>query len=194
MARRRRAKLRPSGRNIVVNPNRPTFQNMVMSTMRLPGIPVTLTTTVTTGVIASELAFNPNSGVFGVDAFSRFTTVFREYRVGRVSVELIPLALNVGVSAFMISDVSIGTPTNLEAFTQEFKLVKNNEQKPNNLRLRWRNEDYSDASYVLTGTNKAVAYLESYTDNANYGSPTAVTALWLVRPVYEVQFRGLSSS
>lgn len=185
---------RRATQNKTPNINQPSFAGMNIVSLRLPGIPVKLTSIVTTGLIANEQSMNPNSGTVGIETFSRYTAVFREYRIDSIRMEIIPLGIYTGATYFFFSERQLTTPTFYEAFTQEATLLKNNEQLAKNKFLTWKNSDYSDSTWTTTGVNLAPCFFETYTDNANLGSPVAATELYLLRPTYYLRFRGLSST
>jgi hypothetical protein len=177
----------PSQRSLPVS-------GQVMVRMSLRGLPLKLTSTVTTGVIADSTALNAASSTLGIPSFNtRFSPMFLEYRINSIKLELIPLGIYTGVTYFFINEKSIGTPTYLDAFTVEASAVKNNEQSTRNFTLHWKNQDFSDAQWVVTSANNFSSYLNTYTDNANLGSPVTATELWIIRPTFDISFRGLAN-
>lgn len=150
-----------------------------------------LSTTVTTGVLASEIGLSTATLVQG---YTRFSNLFEEHRIMSVTIEIIPLGLNNGVVSCFFAEESIGTPTIFEGVEKIAKLVKLNEQSPLNLKMSWQNRDFSDATWIKTTTANVPAYFYCYTDNANYGAPVTATQVLIIRPVFTIQYRGLKST
>jgi hypothetical protein len=163
-------------------------------TLPIYGTQVLLTTTVTTGLIASEQQISPPSTVSGWS--SRFSTTFQEYRVISVTLEFIAVAINPGVTSFFIYEGSsgLGTPTVTEASEIPGRWINNNNQGASRHMLKWRAKDFTDASWrgISTGYNPFHWY--AYTDATNFGSPTTAQNLWIVRPRMVIQFRGMAST
>lgn len=162
--------------------------------MRLPATPVMLSTTATTGVIAYEGQISPPSQVSGWS--TRFGSTFDEYRVIAADIELHAVGIYAGQTAFFISELALGTPTNLEASERQVKLLNNNNQvwrRSTNV-IHWRATDTNDIQFqtITAGFNGMHYYV--YTDNANFGAPTSVTQLWIVRPYLTIEFRGIRST
>lgn len=186
--RRRGARQRA---NVTTITTRPSFKGMPVLQLMLPATQVIYSTTVTTGVIASSYPINPVSQVVGWS--TRFVNTFDEWRVASAVVEIIPMGLNVGVTSFFWSEEGVSV-TVTEAQERTAKYVKNNEQKPENIRMRWTNEDYTDDTFRGVATSFTAANLNVYTDGTNFGSPVTVTQLYMLRAVMCVQFRGLAST
>lgn len=173
----------------------------VLKNVVLRGNVTVLTTAAVTGVIAQILDNNVVSQVGGWA--TRFGSTFDEYRVESVTWELISIALNVGMTQFFVSETNLGTPTLTEAQQREALTLKNNIQ-PTVLypasgtrsfmpTIKWMNRDFEDQSWLPIGTATTTGYLSIYTDNANYASPTS-SALWIIKPSFNVSFRGLRST
>lgn len=172
--------------------SRPTSSNYPIKTFRLPAAPILLTSVVTTGIINSATIINPVSLITGWS--SRFQSTFDEWRLLSCSIEIIPLGIYTGVTAFFYSEESLGTPTLNEATERSAKFIKNNEQEGKNRVMTWRTDDYTDATFRATSTGFGAITFNVYTDNANLGSPTSATQLFIIRPLLTVQFRGLAST
>lgn len=169
----------------------PAYQGNKLVTLALPGAPSMLTNTVTTGLLAFSYSVNPVGGVAGWS--TRFGSTFDEWRLASVVFEIIPVGLNVGVTSFFWSENSISV-TLTEADERSATWIKNNEQRPKNLRMRWRNQDYTDASFRNVSTGFNDVYFYAYTDATNMGAPVTATNLFVLRPVFYVQFRGIAST
>lgn len=125
-------------------------------------------------------------------AFSKYNTVFLEHRTLKIEVHLMPVDINAGLTIAFITDRDAGVPTILDSEEIGNATISNNGQRPTV--LTWVPKSPDDSDFVLYGTTSTKAYLNLYTDNANLGSPIAATALWVVRPRFLIQFRGLSST
>jgi len=169
----------------------PSYLGNKLITLKLPGAQQILTNTVTTGLLATSYSINPPGAITGWSA--RFASTFDEWRLERMSFEIIPVGLNVGVTAFFFSENSISV-TLTEANERPASWIKNNEQKPKNLIMKWVNQDYTDASFRNVTTNFNLAYFYAYTDASNLGSPIVATNLFIIRPIYTIQFRGIAST
>lgn len=169
----------------------PAYKGNKLVTLELPGAPSLLTNTVTTGLLAFSYSVNPVGGVAGWS--TRFGSTFDEWRLESCVFEIIPVGLNVGVTSFFWSENSISV-TITEAEERAATWIKNNEQRPVNMRLRWRNQDYTDASFRNVSTGFNDVYFYAYTDAANMGAPVVATNLFILRPVFRVQFRGIAST
>lgn len=169
--------------------SQPSTPQQVLTQFWVEGTPFKLSTTVTTGVIASDVALSPNTAT---TAFSKYNTVFLEYRAVRIEVSLLPVDTNPGSSIAFITERDAGTPTYLDSFEIGSKNLINGSQKES--KLVWTPRGPDDSEWILGGSTSTKCYFNLYTDNANMGSPAVVTALWIVRPRFLVQFRGLSST
>jgi len=168
------------------------YPGAVLFSASLPGGTFIQTNAVTTGVLATGTAINANTSITGWS--TRFGSTFDEYRVVSCTFEIIPLGLNIGVTSCFFSELSLGTPTLTEATERTATFIKNDVQPPKNLSMKWKNRDFSDATWRSISTSFVDATFYMYTDAANFGSPVTATALFLLRPVYVVQFRGLQST
>lgn len=149
-----------------------------------------LSTTVTTGLIANEYGIS----IGNVGAFSRFSNLFDEYRIVSCRIELIPMGIYTGDTAFFFAERTLGTPTPTEANQRHCRRLKNNIQASRNPTMRWSNKDFTDASWSSTGTTVTPVYFYTYTDGANFGAPITVNQLWNNTMTLVMQFRGLKSS
>lgn len=163
-------------------------------TVKLPITPIPLTNAVTTGVLAYEGQISPPTVVGSWN--SRFRDAYAEYRVIAAVIELRPVGIYTGESAFFLHEGgALGTPTTSEAAQRMVNLVNHNTQviQEKNI-LRWRACDYEDLSFLPTSTGFNSIHYYVYTDAANYGAPVAATMLWIARGTVTVQFRGIGST
>lgn len=164
-----------------------------VKTIKIPFNSVPLSSVITTGLIAYEGQISPVT-VVGNWA-TRFGTTFDEYRVICARIELHPVGIYTGETAFFLAETSLGTPTLFEVNQRMIKLINNNVQVNSGTALKWRAVDLSsDLQWrdITTGYNGCRYYV--YTDTANFGAPAVATLLWIVRGVLTIQFRGERSA
>ncbi len=175
----------------------PAYSGQYKARMTLPGIPFLLSTTVTTGVIASvtNLQVYENGG-FGVQGFTtRFGSTFDEYRILGANVKVRPVSASTGVSVMSFDEKSSSAPTANSAMERVgLRLPNTNANNKSCVVMRWRARDLLDLQYTAIGTLVTPCYFKVYTDLATWGAPAAVTPLWLVEPEFLVEFRGLKST
>lgn len=148
--------------------------------------PKLLTTTVTTGVVADSVAFDPTSEITGWA--TRFQSLWKEYRVVCVDVEVsLFSSSNSGLILMWVGTTS-GVPSSTNAL-DAFALKFNASAVDVRHRLKWVPSDPADLDYNLTSVSSTPAYFKLYTDSGNFGSPIAVTVLGLISFAYHVQFR-----
>jgi len=188
-----KVRVRKGAQGIVTFTSIPPYPSAGKAQLLLQGSPVLLTTTVTTGIIAYEGQISPPTIVNNFAG--RFGATFDEYRVLRAHIEMHAVGIYTGQTAFFLSEVALGTPIFNEAQERTSKLLNNNNQvfKQSTNVLKWVARDTSDLAWQSIGTNYNGVHYYVYTDNANYGAPTTVTQLWIVRPRVLVEFRGLKS-
>lgn len=160
--------------------------------VQLPGVWGPLSTTVTTGVIASSLSVSSDR----IAGFStRFGSTFDEYRILGVRMAIIPLAVSVGMTNFWFDEKSSATPTNTESLERVGKRIPNNSADPKSCAtLVWRAKDLLDLQYTAIGTVAAPVYFKTYTDTTNFGAPIVSQPMWLLNFQIDFEFRGLKST
>jgi len=173
--------------------NAKTYPGQRHVTLKLPGAPVLLTTTVTSGVISNRLILDPTSQVTGWA--TRFGSTFDEYVVKAVRVRIRPINTASGVTRFWFDDDSTAPSAN--SASERIGQTLSNSQ--NNARsivvMRYRTEDFVDLKYTNVANSPGSDYaFNVYTDAASWGSPVTVTPLWLIEPEFTVEFRGLAST
>jgi hypothetical protein len=158
----------------------------------LEGTPLKLSTTVTTGVIASYIYV----GKGNITGFaSRFGSTFDEYRILGADVKITPLSASVGVTKFWWDEKADASPTANEAQERvSTPLANTNASAASSKIMRWRARDLLDLEYTPIGTDVKPAFFKVYTDTSTWGAPTTVTDLWLIEPRFIVEFRGLKST
>ncbi len=173
--------------------NSPSYAGQQRAILQLPGVPELYSTTVTTGVIASRLPVN----IGNITGFSsRFGTTFEEYRILAATFKITCVSASTGVSKFWFEEKDVlSTPTSNESQEKTHIVLPNtNASSKSSKTMRWRARDLLDLEYTDINTTVSPVSLSIYTDNTFYGSPSTVTALWLVEFVATVEFRGLSST
>lgn len=160
--------------------------------MKVPGTSYILSTTVTSGLIANV---NEIGTTDIVNFASRFGSTFSEYIIAGCELELIPLTTANGISNFWFDDAITSIPTLNEALGRVALQVSNNSANSKATTvMRWRARQLSDLTFVPTSTTYTALSFKAFTDNANFGAPTAVTQLWFVKPTLHLVFRGLKSA
>jgi hypothetical protein len=169
----------------------PAYKGQQKVTLKIPGTPTLLTTTVTTGVIASAIPVSTGSTI----GFStRFGSTFDEYRILACDWVVRPVAASTGVSVMFIDEKSSSVPTANEATERIGERIPNTNGANNSKVLRWVARDLIDLQYTAIGTAAPAAYLKVYTDSFTWGAPVVATALWIIEPMFTIEFRGLKSS
>jgi hypothetical protein len=152
-----------------------------------------LSTTITTGVIAQAYTVSAGS----ITGFTtRFGSTFDEYRILGVKIRIRPLSAATGVSAMWFDEKVTSSPTINEATERTVVLYSNsNASSKTNIDLTWNARDLLDLQYTAIGTTSVVPVtFKIYTDVSNYGAPATVTPVWIVEPVFMVEFRGVKST
>ena len=163
------------------------YPGQITKSFVLEGLPVLLTTTVTTGLIATSLSTAALSTVqnFG----TRFGALFEEYRVVRVKFTVKTFSsTNPGLFVHWIDEKQGAAPTSAEALQKSSKSFSCASPSPHT--LVWTANDPLDLQFVDIASGVNSAYYKVYTDNTNFGSSAAVTAYGQIFPVYHIQFRG----
>jgi len=170
----------------------PAYAGQQHVRLRLEGTPALLTTTITTGVIASATQIN----IAGLTGFAaRFGSTFDEYRILGADVRVTPVSASSGVSKMWFDEKGSSAPTANEAQERTaVPLANTNAMASSRKTMRWRARDLLDLQYAPIGTGGTPVTFKVYTDLATWGAPIAATNIWLVEPVYIFEFRGLKST
>lgn len=164
----------------------PVYPGQAVATMKLYSTPALLTTTVTTGVVATSINFDPVTQIPAWD--TRIQTLWKEYRVIKVRkcIQLFS-ATNAGMLMLWAGTTS-GAPTAAEGLNA--RSLRFNASSVDRLHeLSWVPSDPADLAYKLTSASSTPAFAKVYTDAANFGAPIAVTILGLLTMEYTLQFR-----
>lgn len=174
-------------RKIKLPPNLPAFPGQVVKMMKFEGVPVLLTTTVTTGVIANIYPITVGSIA---NFATRVGTLFEEYRVVRVKFSVKNFsAANPGLYVHWIDEKQNTAPTLAEAQQKSSKTFSCSSPSPHT--LTWKASDPLDLQYIDIGTiNTVLATYKIYTDSANFGANPVATAYAQITAELYVQFRG----
>jgi len=160
----------------------PAYAGQQVCKLKLEGTPSLLSTTITTGVIASAISIN-----FGqVTGFlTRFNSTFDECRILGCDVRITPVSASSGVSKMWFDEKSSSTPTANEAQERTaMPLANTNTMSKSRTLMRWRARDLLDLQYNAVSATATPVTFKVYTDLATWGAPAAVTALWLIEPVF----------
>lgn len=191
---RRRVSINKSPSIRMTNPYRlgdsPSFRGQPILRIRIPCAPIKFSTTITTGVIASNIGINIT---LNTNFSSTYANLFDEYRILGCSFKLIPLGVNSGITSFFFQEKITSSPTNTEATSKPLcALLSNNSASSKDMKIvSWRARDLLDLQYNSVASTVTPAGFCIYTDAASFGSPVSVTPLWLVYPTLDVEFRGL---
>jgi len=175
---------------VPVQGDRAAFSGQPICILDVPITPVRLTTTITTGVATGTFQVMANQ----TSAFAaRFGTVFNEYRIRHAVWKVSPIGPSTtsGIGLCFLDEQNTGvTPTLLDTQNNPTKQVSlSNAEKP--ITLRWTARDLGDLDFITISTvNQATAAMKFYTDNAVYGSPTAVTPIVVISGHFVIEFRG----
>jgi len=170
----------------------PSYQGQAKVRLSMQGVPYLKSTTVTTGVIASNIGVD----VANIVGFSsRFGSTFDEYRILGVDVKVTPVSASQGVTKFWFDEKNQSAPTLNEAEERYCIPLPNTNASPKAARVfRWRARDLLDLEYTAIGTSFSPVCFKLYTDSTSFGAPVVVTPLWLIEIMHHIEFRGLKST
>lgn len=163
--------------------------------MMLPGINV-MSSSTAGSVLAVERTLTPTTDV---DQWANFQTIFLQYRVMWIKVQVIPVSNAAGFTNFFFNDVSVGVPSSTNTLAKLSNAYVNNSaactiktfegtQSPHYL-MKWKPADVVDQNWLTTGTAFSNCYLSIYGIASTHNTP-ASTALWTTRAWYMISFRG----
>jgi hypothetical protein len=170
----------------------PSYAGQQKATLQITATPALYSTTVTTGVIASSYGISPANVL---NWATRFGGTFDEYRILSVTMRIRPIAAATGVTTMWFDEKVAAVATSTEAAERTLSLFSNSNASARSgvINLRWSARDLLDLQYTPTGTTTVnPVYFKIYTDNSNYGAPTTVTPMWLLEPIFSVEFRGIN--
>lgn len=170
----------------------PAYAGQQRSVLQLEAAANLLSTTVTTGVIASVYSIS-SAAITGFA--TRFGSTFDEYRILKAVFRITPVSASTGISKMWFDEKSNSAPTvneSLERTSQPMANTNANSKSCN--RMTWVARDLLDLQYLPIGTATTVVNHKVYTDSGNWAAPIAVTALWIIEPILTVEFRGVKST
>lgn len=169
---------------------RPAYKGQYCTTMKLPASPQVLSTTVTTGVIASTQTIDPTSVLNGWNA--RFAATFKEYRVVKAVLKMKTFSSVLpGQINSWVDETSVTAPTATQAV--EYQGITtypagNNERTHT---VKWVPHSTTELAYLPMGTASNNAAFKVYTDNALFGSSIVATQYMTAQQFITIQFRGI---
>ena len=119
--------------------------------MRLPAIPSLLSTTVTTGVIASSYSVS-TTNIAGFS--SRFGSTFDEYRIVSAKVLIRPVSASTGISVCFFDEKSGSNPTQSESTERVGQRICNSNAAAKAVtQMSWTARDLLDLNFTPIGTS-----------------------------------------
>ncbi len=157
-------------------------------TIKVPCSSRTLTTTVTTGVIADSISCD----ITAVEDWARYSGLFEEYIIMKVDMIVNCFSSsNPGIFRCWFDEKSSAAPTASQA-KQEGVMTFACADVFRPHVLTWRARDFADLDYVATSSTFTPVYFKTYTNNADYGSSAVATPYASIALVFSVRFRGFS--
>jgi len=168
-----------------------TYPKQAVWEVWLPGLPTKVTTTVTTGAIASSLPISSAS----IQAFAtRFSQTFVEYRIIRAHWRIrFFSATNPGVIQFWIDEKSTAAPVLAEA-QERATMICSASAIDTAPVVKWVCSDPLDLQYIASSASTTVASFKSFSNFTNFGSSIVATDYFEVEPEFQLQFRGLQGA
>jgi hypothetical protein len=167
----------------------PAYPRQPVAQLVFPGLPLTVSTTVTTGVIASLYEIKASNIL---NFATRVGSLFEEYRIVHAKFNLLTFSsTNPGLIVDWIDEKDTSAPTSTEARQKVARAFPAALAVPHV--LSWTSVDPLDLQYIDIGTTTtSLATFKIYTDNAFFGSSTTATPYFTVVPEFTVQFRGFN--
>jgi hypothetical protein len=173
------------------NPS-PSFGGQQLFTVKMDGIPVKVTTTITTGVAAVAYEADAVSTVLGYG--TRFSATFQEKRLIKARFKVTFLTPSTGVLVSMFDEKVVSVPTANQSKEQD---VLSRDPITNVLKPKfftWKARDVLDLEFSPVATASTPVTFKSYTSTADWGSTIVSTDIAIIEPTFWVQFRGLKST
>jgi len=168
--------------------NRPSFALQPLATHWVESFNTKLTTTVTSGQIASVINIDPTTLI--TNWATRFQTLYEEYRVVGAKMRLLNFSSNNPGTMLMFWDEKSATaPTNTTASERATKRV-NAGSVDRAHTMTWNARDLLDLQYTPIGTSVVPVYWKLFTNSANNGSSAVATDYCTVDFKLHIQFRG----
>jgi hypothetical protein len=170
----------------------PSFSGQQLFTVKMDGIPVKVTTTITTGVAAVAYEADAVSTVLGYG--TRFSATFQEKRLIKASFKVTFLTPSTGVLVSMFDEKVVSVPTANQSKEQD---ILGREPITNTLRPKtyvWKARDILDLEFSPVATASTPVTFKCYTSTADWGATIVSTDIAIIEPTFWVQFRGLKST
>lgn len=185
----RRRTNKPSKRDPNLNLH-PAFPGQYVTTMKLPTSTAVLSTTVTTGALASAISVDPTAAL--ANWATRFGAVFKEYRVIKAVLKMKMFSSTLpGQMNAWVDETLTGNPTSAQA--QEYQGVTTFPAGANEMThiVKWVPHSPTELAYVPVATGSTNATFKIYTDNASFGSSIVATQYMTYQQIITIQFRGI---
>jgi hypothetical protein len=179
--------------NMVLYRNPPqSFSGQQLFTVKMDGIPVKVTTTITTGVAAVAYEADAVSTVLGYG--TRFSATFQEKRLIKARFKVTMLTPSTGVLVSMFDEKVVSVPTANQSKEQDIlgREPITNVLKPKS--YTWKARDILDLEFNPVATASTPVTFKVYTSTADWGSTIVSTDIAIIEPTFWVQFRGLKST
>jgi hypothetical protein len=164
-----------------------SFPSQVVAQIKIPGVPVPLVTTVTTGVIATAVQI---AGSTISNFVARFNSTFVEYRIVRAKFKVNNFSsANTGLYTMWVDNKSGIAPTSAEAQSRSARQFPCS--GPSSHTLIWTNQDLDDLDYKITSSTTTIGTFKIYTDATSFGSSISAVQYGSVTSEFYVQFRDL---
>lgn len=166
---------------------RPEFPGEPCVSLKINRNPLTLVTTVTTGVIASVSPIRSAD----IPTFSTRFAGFKEWRIVKTVVKFKNFSSNTTGLLCQWFDNQTYTPslvTSVNTRGQRFNMSSIGKDHV----LVYTPHDVDEQAWTAIGTDFTSGYIMFYTNNAEYGAPTTVTQVGTAEIVHTVQFRGFT--
>jgi len=167
---------------------RPAYKGQYLTTMKVLGDPISIATTVTSGVIQDSRAIS-------VGTINNFTTrfaCFEEYRIIKAQYQLnFFSSVNPGQGNFWLDENSSAAPTATEAQQRSGVQMVPCSSVERIHKMNYTPHSPSEQIWNPIATAQSLAFFKFYTDNANFGSSIVATGYMTERIVFTIQFRGV---
>jgi hypothetical protein len=158
----------------------------------MDGIPVKVTTTVTTGVAAVAYEADAVSTVLGYG--TRFSSTFQEKRLIKARFKVTMLTPSTGVLVSLFDEKVVSIPTANQS--KEMDILSRdpitNVLKPKT--FTWIARDIEDLEFEPVATASTPVTFKCYTNTADWGATIVITDIAIIEPTFWIQFRGLKST
>lgn len=183
-------KSRPNNSNGLVLGVVPSYPGQPVAKHLVQSFNTVLTTTVTTGAIASSISMDPTTIV--TNWATRFGSLYREYRVIAARARIVCFSsTNPGTLLCYWEEKDNAAPNNAQAAEQAMKRFAAADVFKEHL-MSWHAKDLLDLQYVNTSTASNPVYWKLYTDFTNSGSSIVATPYCTVDFRMVIEFRGFS--